>query len=56
MPVIAIALEQFIQWKYGTVGAVALLLLSVGFKIKNSTCAGIGAIILALLVMQPGLG
>lgn len=56
MPVIAFALEQFISWKYGTVGAVALILLSVGLKAKNSTCAGIGAILLALLVMQPGMG
>ena len=56
MPFVAIAFEQIIQWKYGTVGAAALLMLSVGFKIKSSTCAGAGAIILALLLMQPGLG
>ncbi|MFC8825024.1 hypothetical protein ACFT9I_06655 [Streptomyces sp. NPDC057137] len=55
-PLIGFAFEQFVQWKYGTVGALALLLLVVGLKIKNSTCAGIGSIVLALLAMQPGMG
>ncbi|MEU0953930.1 hypothetical protein ACFTTN_09200 [Streptomyces niveus] len=56
LPLIGLALEQLVQWKFGTVGGLALLLLVVGFKSKNSTCAGIGAIVLALLAMQPGMG
>ncbi|WP_405821082.1 hypothetical protein OG705_15670 [Streptomyces sp. NBC_00838] len=55
-PLIGFVLEQFVQWKFGTAGGLALLLLLVGFKIKNSTCAGVGAIVLALLAMQPGMG
>ncbi|MFD3917576.1 hypothetical protein [Streptomyces sp. NPDC058595] len=55
-PLIGFVLEQFVQWKFGTAGGLALLLLIVGLKIKNSTCAGIGAVVLALLAMQPGMG
>ncbi|MEV8286814.1 MULTISPECIES: hypothetical protein [Streptomyces] len=56
LPLIGFAFEQFVQWKYGTVGALALLLLVVGLKIKNAACAGTGSIVLALLAMQPGMG
>lgn len=53
---ISLGFEQLIQWRFGPVGFVALLLLSIGIKGKNPTCAGIGAVVLALLVMRPGLG
>jgi hypothetical protein len=51
-----LGLEQLVQWRFGPMGIVALVLLSIGIKAKNPTCAGIGAVVLALLVMQPGLG
>jgi hypothetical protein len=45
--------EQFIQWKYGTMGIVGLLLISIGIKTKSPACSSIGAVVLALLVTQP---
>jgi hypothetical protein len=63
MPVIALVvatfalgIEQLVQWHFGAMGMIALVLLSIGIKGRNATCAGIGAVVLALLVMQPGLG
>ncbi|MFJ2651254.1 hypothetical protein ACIO1C_31600 [Streptomyces sp. NPDC087420] len=50
-----LGLEQLVQWRFGPMGIVALILLSIGIKAKNPTCTGIGAVVLALLVMQPGL-
>ncbi|WP_405797612.1 hypothetical protein [Streptomyces sp. NBC_01506] len=63
MPVIALVLatfalgfEQLVAWHFGAMGVIALVLLSIGIKAKNPTCAGIGAVVLALLLMQPGTG
>jgi hypothetical protein len=47
--------QQFIQWKYGTMGIIGLLLISVGTKAKSPTCSSIGAVLLALLIAQPAL-
>ena len=47
--------QQYIQWKYGTMGIVGLLLVSIGIKAKSPTCSSIGAVVLALLVAQPAL-
>jgi len=62
MPVIAllsavfvVGFEQIVQWKYGPVGVVGLLLLSIGIKAKNPTCSSIGAVMLALLLAGPAL-
>ncbi|MEU6991692.1 hypothetical protein [Streptomyces sp. NPDC046465] len=51
--VVAVTLEQVVQWKYGPMGIVGLLLLTVGVKAKNPTCSSIGAVVLALMVTGP---
>ncbi|WP_434591533.1 hypothetical protein [Streptomyces sp. A5-4] len=45
-------LEQFVQWRYGVPGAVALALLAVGFKARNANCTALGAVILVLPMVQ----
>ncbi|MEV6649010.1 hypothetical protein [Streptomyces sp. NPDC051219] len=52
---LAIALEEVIQWQFGAMGLVAVALLTVGVKAKNTACLSIGAVVLVLLV-QPVLG
>ncbi|KUJ53601.1 hypothetical protein PV336_36075 [Streptomyces sp. MI02-2A] len=47
--------DQFVQWKYGTMGIIGLLLLTVGIKAKSPTCSSVGAVVLALMVAQPAL-
>lgn len=51
----AVTFEQFVQWKYGPVGIVGLLLLTVGIKAKSPTCSSIGAVVLALTMTGPAL-
>lgn len=52
---IAIAFEQFVQWQYGPMGLVGLLLLTVGIKAKSPTCSSIGAVVLALMMTGPAI-
>ncbi|WP_455360631.1 hypothetical protein [Streptomyces sp. SYSU K21746] len=47
---LAIALEEAVQWKFGAMGLVALALLTVGIKARNTACLGIGAVVLVLLL------
>ncbi|OIJ64823.1 hypothetical protein [Streptomyces mangrovisoli] len=61
MPLIAIALaalavgfEELVQWKYGVMGIVALVTLTVGYRAKSVAIGGIGAVILVMLLSQPG--
>ncbi|MEU6122688.1 hypothetical protein [Streptomyces sp. NPDC047123] len=51
--VVAVSVEQLVQWKYGPMGIVGLLLLTVGVKARNPTCSSIGAVVLALMVTGP---
>ncbi|MEV0256218.1 hypothetical protein ACH4D5_16610 [Streptomyces sp. NPDC018029] len=51
--VVAVTVEQLVQWKYGPMGIVGLLLLTIGVKARNPTCSSIGAVVLALLVTGP---
>ncbi|WP_030686668.1 hypothetical protein [Streptomyces sp. NRRL B-1347] len=53
--VFAVVVEQLVQWKYGTLGIVGLLLLTVGAKARNTTCSSLGALVLALMVTGPAL-
>ncbi|MEU5438649.1 hypothetical protein AB0G73_35645 [Streptomyces sp. NPDC020719] len=53
--IFAVGFEQLVQWQFGVMGMVALLLLSIGFKGHNHTCTSLGAVILAVLIVQPGL-
>ncbi|MFM9368031.1 hypothetical protein [Streptomyces sp. Da 82-17] len=62
MPVIAIlgaafvfGFEQLVEWQYGPLGIVGMLLLSVGVKAKDPTCSSLGAVVLAVLVAGPAL-
>ncbi|MFF3939251.1 hypothetical protein [Streptomyces phaeofaciens] len=62
MPVLALlcaafvfGVERTIEWKYGTAGAVGLLLLSVGIKAKSPAVSSVGAVLLALLASGPAL-
>ncbi|MBT2401077.1 hypothetical protein [Streptomyces sp. ISL-100] len=62
MPLIAIllaalffTLEELIQWQFGAMGLVAVALLSIGVKAKNTACLSIGAVVLVLL-LQPTFG
>ncbi|MFD4634551.1 hypothetical protein ACFVYR_28315 [Streptomyces sp. NPDC058284] len=61
MPLIAIAVaalaigfEQLIQWKYGPLGIVAFILLTIGIKAQNVKLSGVGAGLLVLLLAQSG--
>ncbi|MGC0204643.1 hypothetical protein [Streptomyces levis] len=48
--VFVLGFEQLVQWKLGAMGLVALFLLAVGLKARNSTCTSLGAVILLLLM------
>lgn len=49
--VLAIGFEQLVQWKYGPMGIIAFLILSIGLKSKNPACSGLGAVILVMLLV-----
>ncbi|MET7691038.1 hypothetical protein ABZT06_24180 [Streptomyces sp. NPDC005483] len=61
MPFIAVAIaslavgfEALVQWKWGAMGIIALLALTIGVKSKNVAIGGIGAVILVMLLAQSG--
>lgn len=45
--------EKFVEWRYGTPGAIGILLIAIGAKAKNAACAGVGVTVLALQVLAP---
>ena len=47
--VAAISFEQLIQFRFGVLGVLGLLLFTIGVKAKNVTCSCIGAVVLAML-------
>ncbi|MFB7498940.1 hypothetical protein ACFC09_30365 [Streptomyces sp. NPDC056161] len=53
--VFVVGFEQFVQWKYGAVGLVGLLLLTIGVKADNPAVSSAGAVLLAVLVAGPAL-
>ncbi|MER5183614.1 hypothetical protein ABT009_35605 [Streptomyces sp. NPDC002896] len=53
--VFVIGFEQLVQWTYGPMGIVGLLLLTIGVKARNPVCSSIGAVVLALMVAGPAL-
>ncbi|GAA3372809.1 hypothetical protein GCM10020367_29860 [Streptomyces sannanensis] len=53
LSVFSLGFEQLVQWRYGAMGVIGLVLLTIGFKARNSTCIGIGAVVLVLLFSQP---
>jgi hypothetical protein len=46
------AFEQLVQWRYGAAGAVAIGLVTIGHKIRNTMFTAIGLTALALLLAQ----
>ncbi|KMS69491.1 hypothetical protein ACM01_34800 [Streptomyces viridochromogenes] len=53
--VFVLGFEQLVQWKYGPMGIVGLLLLTIGIKAKSPALSTIGALVLAALVTRPAL-
>jgi hypothetical protein len=51
---LAIGFENLVQWKYGPMGIIAFLALSIGLKAKNTFISGLGAVILVMLLAQSG--
>ncbi|MGW0824902.1 hypothetical protein [Streptomyces sp. NPDC002845] len=61
MPLIAIlaaalfvGLEQLIEWKYGPMGLIGIVALTVGIKARNALISGIGAVVIVMLLAQSG--
>ncbi|MGW3263586.1 hypothetical protein [Streptomyces sp. NPDC001056] len=52
---LVLGFEQLVQWKYGTAGALGLLLLGVGLKARNPAVSSAGAVLLAVLLTGPTL-
>ncbi|MEU3030382.1 hypothetical protein ACPCBC_24655 [Streptomyces incarnatus] len=52
---LVLGFEQLVQWKYGTAGALGLLLLTVGLKAKSPAVSSVGAILLAVLLTGPAI-
>lgn len=48
----AYAFEEIIQWRYGAAGAIAIGLVGLGHKIRNTTFTCVGIAVLALLLAQ----
>ncbi|MFF9128127.1 hypothetical protein ACF09J_33540 [Streptomyces sp. NPDC014889] len=53
--IFVVGFEELVQWKYGAMGIVGLLLLTVGLKAKNPTLSSVGAVVLAMLLAGPAL-
>ncbi|MGW0950896.1 hypothetical protein [Streptomyces sp. NPDC002545] len=53
--IFVIGFEELLQWKYGAMGMIGLLLLTVGIKAKNPTLSSVGAVVLAVLLAGPAL-
>ncbi|AWT44040.1 MULTISPECIES: hypothetical protein [Streptomyces] len=53
--VLVVTFEQLVQWKYGPMGIIGLLLLTIGLKAKSPAVSSLGAVVLALLVTGPAL-
>lgn len=53
MPYAIDVLGEYVGWRYGTLGGIAVLLLTAGHRFHNRVCTGIGAAVLALLMIQP---
>lgn len=51
LSILGAGFEQIVQWHYGAMGVVALLLLSIGLRARSSTRASVGAVILLLLMI-----
>ncbi|KUO20617.1 hypothetical protein [Streptomyces dysideae] len=50
-----VGVEQAFELKYGTIGLVGVLLLTIGIKAKSPAVSSTGAVVLALLLAGPAL-
>ncbi|MFJ2116573.1 MULTISPECIES: hypothetical protein [unclassified Streptomyces] len=48
--VFSIGLEALVQLRFGPMGFVGLLLLSIGIRARNATFGCVGAVVLTLLM------
>lgn len=60
MPLLALAVaaavvffEQLVQVRFGVLGLVGFLLLSIGLKARHTGCSTAGALVLATLLLHP---
>lgn len=54
MPLIALVVEQYVQFRYGFTAGLGLALLAVGIKAENATCAGVGGLLLVAPAVTSG--
>ncbi|KNE81031.1 MULTISPECIES: hypothetical protein [Streptomyces] len=50
--VVVVCFEQLVESRFGAVGVVGMLMLSIGVKARNVTCSCVGAVMLALLLTR----
>jgi hypothetical protein len=50
--VMGLGVEQLVQWRYGAMGVVCLLLTTWGIRTRNSTCLTVAAVLFVLLMAQ----
>jgi hypothetical protein len=55
VPALAFLIEQLVQWKYGVVGAVGMLLFTGGIETRSHKATSAGAVLLAVLLAGPAL-
>lgn len=48
----ALVFEQFVQWRYGAAGALAVGAVTAGHRARNVTLVCVGLVLVALLVAQ----
>ncbi|MFE0879831.1 hypothetical protein ACFW4X_33950 [Streptomyces smyrnaeus] len=51
--IVVVAFEQLVQVRYGVLGLVGFLLLSIGLKARHTGCSTAGALVLATLLLHP---
>ena len=51
---LAVGFEQLIEWKFGPMGIIGVLALTVGLKARNTLISGIGAVLLVMLLAPSG--
>ncbi|GHH46361.1 hypothetical protein [Streptomyces candidus] len=52
---VVLGFEKFVDWHYGAPGAIGVLLICIGVKARSPACAGVGATVLTLQVIGPGV-
>jgi hypothetical protein len=52
---LVLGFEKVVDWRYGTPGAIGVLLICIGAKARSPACAGVGVTVLTLQVIGPGV-